>query len=63
MKRFLTLFLQKVEDHLVKNDITRQWKITITEKWVYDMVQSQHPNYILQQPIVGFKYVVGDFLH
>ena len=25
------------------------------------MVQSQLPNYILQQPIVGFKYVVGDF--
>ena len=27
------------------------------------MVQSQYPNYILQQPIVGFKYVVGDFIN
>ena len=62
-EKILNTIFTEGRGHLVKNDITRQWKITITEKWVYDMVQSQHPNYILQQPVVGFKYVVGDFLH
>jgi hypothetical protein len=62
-EKILNTIFTEGRGHLVKNNITRQLKITITEKWVYDMIQSQHPNYILQQPIVGFKYVVGDFLH
>ena len=47
---------------LLENDITTQWKYFIEEQWVKDLIQSEHPNYNLGYPILGFKYEVGHFL-
>lgn len=47
---------------LLKNNITTQWKYIIREGWVNNLIQSNHPNYDLIYPIIGYKYEVGHYL-